>query len=799
MSTFIKKFNPLEMSEDEILGLATGREKLLEIMLQEMKVCLKKGSNQHFILYGPRGIGKSFFTRLLKIHHDRSENFKDSTFIQLPEEQDNINFASDLLDVISIILEGGKLVDAVPRWSILPAQWQASVKRLRLALEQVKKEKGIKHVFITQENLQVFIPKLDTIESTRLREFLSDFDEITIIGSSLRPDLDNDYSKRLFQVYKKLDLEPWTSQDFLNYYEKIANRSDNKSDQLEKIKKSKNKIKAISKFTGGSPRLAVILSQLILDKNILETAKLLDGIIDELTTYYQDITNDIPQKSKILFDMLIRKGENITQSNLAASFVPPIEQSTIARSFSWLLDNYYVIQSKQSKGNTKYFYVRDRLYVLYYQKRQIYHDVPFSFVGVFVDFLNEFYTQKERLEELKKLPLDHEYSKPLLYNFAIKENLLFPEEVDPSLLKEIIISKHEVNADQFKNLHLEGLYYYEKKEFERAIQAYLNAIKLKPDNFKAYYNLGLVYAELGEYGNEIQAYIKALELNPDFIEADYNLGNSYLKLGENDKAIQTFQKVLNSNPMDFRAMLNLGIAYGNLKEFDKAIQTLQKAIEINPNDNTGYHNLGSYYGLIGDYNNAISAITKAIEINPGMALSYNNLGNTNRLISDNNEAIANYQKALELEPKTNMFLSNFIFTIITTNDWQKMKQFYNIWEGKPSFSCMIGESLYQYIINLINNKFFYFRNTFNNIKDFDFINIYEVINSLFIGLYTYKESSLLNQIIEELEHDNSDDQILLVNLQVYKYLLNPSGFDINQLHPDARAVVESILEVEKQL
>ena len=167
--------------------------------------------------------------------------------------------------------------------------------------------------------------------------------------------------------------------------------------------------------------------------------------------------------------------------------------------------------------------------------------------------------------------------------------------------------------------------------------------------------------------------------------------------------------------------------------------------------------------------------------------------------SDNNEAIANYQKALELEPKTNIFLSNFIFTIITTNDWQKMKQFYNIWEGKPSFSCMIGESLYQYIINLINNKFFYFRNTFNNIKDFDFINIYEVINSLFIGLYTYKESSLLNQIIEELEHDNSDDQILLVNLQVYKYLLNPSGFDINQLHPDARAVVESILEVEKQL
>ncbi|HMS68105.1 MAG TPA: tetratricopeptide repeat protein, partial [Saprospiraceae bacterium] len=561
MSNLIKKFNPLEMEESDVLALSTGREPLLKTMLKEMDVCLKNGSNQHYILYGPRGIGKSFFTRLLKIHHDKSSFFKNSLFIQLSEEQDNINFAADLLDVISIILEGGQLADANPKWSITTHQWEASLKRLKTALIDIKREKNIDHVFVTQENLQVFIPKLNDIESSRLRTFLSDFDEITLIGSSLRPDLDNDYSKRLFQVFKKMDIEPWSSEDFLSYYKKKASLSHNNLAQFEQIKKSKNKIKAIAKFTGGSPRLAVILSNLILDKNILDTAQLLDGIIDDLTSYYQDITNDIPPKSKILFDMLIRIGENITQSALAESFDPPLDQSTIARSFSWLIDNYYVVSKKQTKGNTKYFYVRDRLYVLYYQKRQIYADVPYSFIGVFVDFLAEFYTQNEQKQEITKLNLTHPFSKPLLYHFAKKANLIIDNNYEPKFIKEQLLSSYyKVNkkkaSDDWSTLFLKGSDYANKGDFENAIKAYEKAITLNPDDASAYYNLGNSYANKGDFENAIKAYEKAITLNPDNASAYYNLG----------------------------------ISYGNKDDFENAIKAYEKAITLNPDDASAYYN-----------------------------------------------------------------------------------------------------------------------------------------------------------------------------------------------------------------
>ena len=183
MSRPISRFNPQRMTEEEILSLSTGRDNLLKLMMGDMQVCLHPNSNQHFIFYGPRGIGKSFFTRLLKITHDRSSEFKKSIFIQLPEEQSNISYVADLMDMISTKLEG-KLFDSMSnRWDINETAWQNSKKRLKKSLEEIKKKDKVEHVFFTMENLQDFIPKLSSQENGRMREFLSEFSTDQIIYS----------------------------------------------------------------------------------------------------------------------------------------------------------------------------------------------------------------------------------------------------------------------------------------------------------------------------------------------------------------------------------------------------------------------------------------------------------------------------------------------------------------------------------------------------------------------------------------------------------------------------------------
>ncbi len=806
-TVLVKKYNPLEMSEEDVLALATGREKLLDIMLSEMKVCLKKGSNQHFVLHGPRGIGKSFFTRLLKIHHDQSDDFKNSLFLQLPEEQENINFAADLMDVIATLLEGGKLIDTAPKWTISDNQWQKSKQRLKEAINDIKKN-GKLHVFVTQENLQAFIPKLDKIESSRLREFLSDFDEVTIIGSSLRPDLDNDYSKRLFQVFKKLDIEPWTADDFLTYYDKLAQLSNYDKEQLENLKKSKNKIKAISQFTGGSPRLAVILSKLILEKNILDTAQLLDGIIDELTTYYQDITNDIPAKSKILFDMLIRKGENMTQSTLASSFEPPLEQKDIARSFAWLTDNYYVVSSKQARGNTKYFYVRDRLYVLYYQKRQVYADVPFSFVGVFVDFLNAFYSKREKVNELKRLDLSHAYALPVLSFMAQIEGLCLENSMKTKDIRDSLVIKYSgipAKASISKQTNKRGgamddfalgNEYYSQNNFEKAIRSYEKAFSKYPEDADVYYNLGLAYNKQGEYEKAMKYFEKVINLNPESVDAFINLGIIYAKQGNYEKAISLFEKTLSIIPESIEANYNIGIVYSTQGYYEKAMTFYEKVLNIDNKDAAVYNNIGIVYYNNGDYEKAINSYKTAINLDPEYAPAYCNLGLAYVKHGDFYLALVEILKAVKLKPDDKDFTGLGLAILTNHQQWQFLNYFHEKWKGNTPFSSILGESLFRVIEENQNNKFFYFKTTFDAIRNVTYININEVINGLCIGLYKDGDMDFLRQVVDELSHDFADDAFVKINLEVYKYLLNPEGMDINQLHPDVRTVVNSIIKEE---
>jgi tetratricopeptide (TPR) repeat protein len=834
MSSYIKKFNPLEMEEEEVLALATGRERLLEIMLKEMQQCLHPKSSQHYMLYGPRGIGKSFFTRLLKIHHDKSDLFANSLFIQLPEEQDNINFTADLLDVIATILEGGKLADVKPKWAITTIQYEASVKRLKAAIQKVAKEKSIKHIFVTQENLQVFIPKLDNTESGRFREFLSDFNEITLIGSSLRPDLDNDYAKKLFQVFKKIDIEPWGEESFLEYYEKKALRSINKKEKLEQLKKSKNKIRAIVKFTGGSPRLAVILSNLILDKNILDTTELLDGIIDDLTSYYQDITNDIPNKSKTLFDMLIRRGENRTQSALAQSFDPPLEQSTIARSFAWLLDNYYVIYSKQAKGHTKHFYVRDRLYVLYYQKRQVYADMPFSFIGIFVDFLAEFYSQKEQQKEIALMDINHPYSKGILYHFALKENIEIDESADAVYIKSKLLETFENKSNyNYEKLYLKGKSFLEKGEFDKAVEAFKKVIPKIPYGEKAYNSIGIYFGNKGDYDRSIELFQEAIALKPNYEEAYFNLGHSFNKKGDYDKAIEVFQKAISLKPDYEKAYFNLGNSFSEKGNQDKAIEAYQMAIVLNPNVEASYFNLGNSFANKNDYENAIEAYEKALELKPNNDIYFNlgnsffkkgdydraieaykktitmmpdddeayfYLGNSFARKGDFNEAIVVFQKRLSVNPNSEVLHYALYRSIIESTSWDLLKSELIKANKSINISLILGEALVSVILDKkIEDSFFIFNKTLNICKEQPTINKHIFINTLCLLLYTEdKDHSFLEQIIDELETDAKEDILLSTIMQIFKYLIAPDKYDINNIHPDARTIIENILEENKK-
>lgn len=121
---------------------------------------------------------------------------------------------------------------------------------------------------------------------------------------------------------------------------------------------------------------------------------------------------------------------------------------------------------------------------------------------------------------------------------------------------------------------------YEKTgRYSQAIDAYSQALTLKPDYLEAYLNLGLVYYKLGRYPDAIGIYKKVLDLNPDSSETYNNLGTMYLLDSQYPQAIDTFRKLLAREPDNPVAHFNLGISHflsGDTVSAFGAYQTLMK-------------------------------------------------------------------------------------------------------------------------------------------------------------------------------------------------------------------------------
>lgn len=149
-----------------------------------------------------------------------------------------------------------------------------------------------------------------------------------------------------------------------------------------------------------------------------------------------------------------------------------------------------------------------------------------------------------------------------------------------------------------------GVDLYKQGRYEKAIEAFKQAIRLNPDDADVYHVLGLVYAGLGRWQEAIESYKQAIRLNPDDVEAHNNLGMAYFNLGRYQEAIEAFKQVIRLKPDHGNAHNNLGAAYNSLSRHQEAIEPLQQAIRLEPDHINAHYNLGVAYLATGDKTSA---------------------------------------------------------------------------------------------------------------------------------------------------------------------------------------------------
>ena len=127
-----------------------------------------------------------------------------------------------------------------------------------------------------------------------------------------------------------------------------------------------------------------------------------------------------------------------------------------------------------------------------------------------------------------------------------------------------------------------GLAYYNKKDYERAVQDYNHAIGLGLRDADLFYRRGLVYFENNDYNRAIQDFDEALKLNADYAAALQKRGWTYESKKDYDQAIRDYDRAISLQPNDGLAFIRRANALQEKRLYERALADYEAATQLDP-------------------------------------------------------------------------------------------------------------------------------------------------------------------------------------------------------------------------
>jgi len=181
----------------------------------------------------------------------------------------------------------------------------------------------------------------------------------------------------------------------------------------------------------------------------------------------------------------------------------------------------------------------------------------------------------------------------------------------------------KAGATDARTYYHKGNTYYEKGDYEKAIEAYNTAIILTPTFSEAYFNRGLCYYNLKNFDKAIADYTKSADLDPKNPVIYNNRGDAHYRKQDFDTAIKDYDHALGINPKYLKAFYNRGLAYACQQDYEKAVEDFTEVIGLNPSFSEAYHIRGLAYDYLNQLDKAITDYDKAIELNPNFTEAIN--------------------------------------------------------------------------------------------------------------------------------------------------------------------------------
>ncbi|MEN6390771.1 MAG: tetratricopeptide repeat protein [Syntrophomonas sp.] len=158
--------------------------------------------------------------------------------------------------------------------------------------------------------------------------------------------------------------------------------------------------------------------------------------------------------------------------------------------------------------------------------------------------------------------------------------------------------------------------YISENDFDQAILAYNDAIKIDSKQVKAYQGLAKVYTLQGKYDEAKVAYDKGMVAVAATDQNTLRLGlaGMYIDKGQLSDAEKAFREIIDGSQNCLEAYWGLAMVYQKHGDNTKAESALRQALGKYPNDYRGYNNLALFLKQNGKDDEAFSLVIKSLTL-----------------------------------------------------------------------------------------------------------------------------------------------------------------------------------------
>jgi tetratricopeptide (TPR) repeat protein len=399
-------YNPEQMDESEIKQTFVARQWLLDDVLSLLKRQPKGAGVQHGVIIGPRGMGKTTMLLMLRFAVKEGTLSRRWFPVRFPEESYGVTGLADFwLATISNLAYESSDPDLVAKADELTKEFKDEATLCDAAVATLKdwSKRRKRRILLLVDNLDMVFDQIhSSADNARLREVLMNDGTFMLVGTatSFFKEARN-YDQALYNFFQTWNLDSLNAEQL---HELLRQRAavDNETDFEERIKQNRARIEVLHYFTGGNPRLILMLYRIIATSEFIEVRRGLEKLLDEVTPYYKAKIETLPPQQRKILDHVARisgrTGEGLTPTRIAQESRLPVNQ--VSTQLKRLSDLGYV-RAANVRSKNSYYSLAEPLYAIWHQMR--FGRESRQRMEWLIEFLKNWYTNREMLEEADRL------------------------------------------------------------------------------------------------------------------------------------------------------------------------------------------------------------------------------------------------------------------------------------------------------------------------------------------------------------------------------------------------------------